>query len=151
MGLVQRFTNEEIKAEIAKRVALIDNAIIRRLSYLGEQCRNHAIDNRGYTDQTSNLKSSTGYLIVAHGEIVKSAFKKQDKANTGDLIGRTYAEQLATKYQSGYALVMVAGMTYASLVEARGRNVLGTTKQFCEQEMPQMIEQLKSNIKMMTR
>lgn len=77
-----------------------------------------------WEDQTGNLRSSIGYVIVRNGTIVKrSGFEKVDgpKRDTatedGSLIGANYAESLAKQYTKGFALIIVAGMDYASYVE----------------------------------
>jgi len=93
-----------------------------------------------YLDQTSNLRNSIGYVVVANGKIVVSNFDGDD----GD--GRKLANSLAKEIRNGYALIVVAGKNYASYVEAKGYNVISSAELFAEREMPKILERLRRNI-----
>jgi hypothetical protein len=54
---------------------------------------------------------------------------------------------LAGNYPKGYVLIVVAGMNYATYVEAKGYNVLSTAEHLAQVEFPRMIAELKSDIK----
>lgn len=75
-----------------------------------------------YTVQTGNLVSSVGYAIVHDGKIVETstfdavAGPKGD-GQEGSATGRAYVKELAMRYPTGYALILVAGMHYASYVQ----------------------------------
>lgn len=80
--------------------------------------------DESWIDQTGNLRSSIGYVIVRNGRIVKrGGFEKVDgpKRNEsnedGSTLGESYAKRLAMSYTKGFALIVVAGMEYASYVE----------------------------------
>lgn len=145
MGIVPKFTLDDFSKELKKKTDAIERAVYERLNYLGFTCVKNAIDNRGYTDQTAHLRSSTGYIVVMKGKIMKvGGF--EGEAEGGKTIGRTFAESLAGKNKDAYALYVVAGMNYASYVEATGRNVLTSAELLAEKMMPIMIQQLKNNI-----
>lgn len=139
--------NALIKAE-AERVEMLT---IRALSYLGEQCVIEAKNRTqevSWFDQSGNLRSSIGYVIVANGRIVQySDFNQVKQGFDGVKEGKELAEELARKYSSGYALIVVAGMNYAELVEAMDNKVvLASAELFARQEITNMMVKLKTQI-----
>lgn len=81
----------------------------------------------GFNDDTGNLRSSIGFIILYDGQIVHTDFEESprgtDKA-TGKIDGTKYAEKLGEDYKSGWAIITVAGMEYAGWVEALGYDVI---------------------------
>lgn len=149
MGIKANFNFKEIQKRFDEVLDRIDKATIATLKRLGEMCVQEARDNGNYTDQTGNLRSSTGYVIVVRGKIVESAFSTavKDLNGTGTSRGRAYAEDLAKNVNGGdYALIVVAGMSYAAAVESRSKNVLTSAEMYAKQKLPGMMEQLKKNI-----
>lgn len=143
MALVPRFTSEQIRKQMALEIAKIERVIIRNLLYLGEQCRNNAIENKGYMDRTANLKSSIGYIVVANGKVISREFETYAATATkGELTGEALARKIAEGYPTGFALIVVAGMNYAAHVESTGRNVLRSAEVFAEAELPRMLKTL---------
>ena len=118
-------------------------AVINMLAYVGEQVRNEAIENGSYKDQTGNLRSSVGYLIVEDGKIVvTSAFGRPNATPEGKKVGKAFAESLVSKFPKGIILIVVAGMNYAKYVSAKGYNVLDTSEIMAERLVPQMLRDL---------
>lgn len=118
---------DEVVSFIEKQSDRYVKAFIDDLNYVGLQVvkyvRNRSAEE-SWIDQTGNLRSSIGYVIVRNGVIVKrGGFEivngpKRDKAKeSGSQVGAIYADNLARHYTKGYALVIVAGMEYASYVE----------------------------------
>lgn len=139
--------NATFQAEVKRAEALI----IRALSYLGEQCVIEAKDRpqeSSWFDQSGNLRSSIGYVIVHNGKIIKySKFNQVKQGSEGVKTGRELAEALAKKYSSSYALIVIAGMNYAELVEAmENKVVLASAELFARQELPEMMRKLKIQI-----
>jgi len=125
----------------------IHEAIIQRLQFLGEKCLTEARTNKTYTDQTGNLTSSIGYVILYEGrQIFTNGFEGEGE---GSGKGRQLANDLFKNYGTGYALIVVAGMNYAAHVEARGYNVLASAEQLAEKELPKMLKALSRNIEKM--
>lgn len=156
MGITNKTTPAQANAMFVKAKQRIETAIFMRLSRIGEELLDYAKSipaDKGYTDRTGNLRSSTGYVIVMNGKIAKSDFKKVSGSEVskedGENIGLTYAESLANNYSKGYVLIMVAGMEYALAVESRGKDVLTTTEIKAKAEIPVHLEQLRQNIKNM--
>lgn len=139
--------NAAIKAE-AERVNML---AIRALSYLGELCIIEAKDRPqelSWFDQSGNLRSSIGYVIVHNGKIIKySTFNQVKQGTDGIKEGKELATEIAKQYVSGYALIVVAGMNYAELVEAMdNKNVLASAELFARKELPKMMMKLKTQI-----
>ena len=100
---------------------------------LGEEAKVKIRDRsakESWIDQTGNLRSSIGYAIYNHGFAdVISAFEIVRNGSDGASAGRDYIEQLAHEYANSYALVIIAGMNYASFVEAKdSKDVLASTE-----------------------
>lgn len=119
------------------------NAIINILMYVGESCITEARDNGSYMDQTGNLRSSIGYVVVNNGKIVGMKVGEQVKDGTeGKGKAESYMTRLASEHSTGICLIVVAGMNYAVYVEGRGKNVLSSAELLAERMVPQMLEQL---------
>lgn len=143
MPIKQTTTAEQIDAYIAQRVNAMQNAILYRMSYIGEQVLNAARSTNSYKDQTGNLRSSIGYVIVKDGSVVRaSSFEQVKNGSDGTSKGRSYAESLAARYKNGIALIVVAGMNYAAYVKKRGYDVIDSSELLAEQLVPQMLREL---------
>jgi hypothetical protein len=134
----------EIERYLEEQIAIREREIIRRMSHIGEQCANQAREAGTYTDQTGNLRSSTGYVIVVDGEIVvMSSFDSVKSTGVqGSVDGRAFATSLANGFPSGIVLIVVAGMRYAAAVSARGKDVLDSAELLAERLVPQMLQRL---------
>ena len=141
----------EINAAIQAEAKRVEKLTIRTLSYLGEQCVIEAKDRpqeSSWFDQSGNLRSSIGYVIVHNGKIIKySEFNQVKQGSEGIKEGKELAKELAKQYASGYALIVVAGMNYAELVEAMdNKNVLASAELLARSELPNMMAKLKTQI-----
>lgn len=141
----------EINALIKAEAERVEKLTIRAISYLGEQCVIEAKDrpqDASWFDHSGNLRSSIGYVIVANGRIVQySDFNQVKQGSEGVKEGKELAEELARKYSSSYALIVVAGMNYAELVEAMDNKVvLASAELFARQEISNMMIKLKTQI-----
>lgn len=135
---------------IEERAKRMIQAIIFRLKVIGEKCVNAArisdLKGKDYTDQTGNLRSSTGYVIVKDGQIVtESSFEVVKNGRQGSMDGRALAERLANDYQTGIVLIVVAGMNYSIYVADRGFDVLDSAEDLARTEIPRMLEKLGLN------
>jgi hypothetical protein len=129
-----------LQAEVARR----EGSILNALAQVGEQCVNQARSAGSYTDQTSNLRSSTGYVIAIDGRIVlMSAFDPvKPEGRKGSQDGKHFARSLVSGFPRGIVLIVVAGMRYASAVSARGKDVLDSAELLAEQLVPSMMRRL---------
>lgn len=136
-----RFTGKssEIEKRFREAQKEITGKVIRILRYCAESVINEARTNATYKDVTGNLRSSTGYVIIIDGNIVEENFTGEGEgANTGKSVAREIMAQ-----QPSIALVVVAGMKYASHVESKGRNVLTSAEQLANVLVPNLLRQLR--------
>lgn len=123
-----------IDKKIAKEINRAENEILKKLSFIGENAVNDARANGDYLDHTGNLRSSVGYTILKDGETVRtSSFDRvKQEASEAKRESTKLLDELRTKFNTGFVLIVVAGMDYAVTVEARGRNVLSSSKLLAE-------------------
>ncbi|WP_320980047.1 hypothetical protein [Bacteroides sp.] len=146
MPINQITPQSQIDGYIDERIERLKQAIIYNLCAIGEKVRNEALERGSYTDQTKNLRSSVGYVIVIDGQLYKvSEFGKPDGNNEGKEIGASYAQSLISKFPKGIVLIVVAGMKYAGYVSAKGYNVLDSSELLAEQLVPELLKQLGIN------
>ena len=143
MPIRQVTPTSEINAYIEKQMQTWRKLIVRNFIYVGEQVLNAARSTNSYKDQTGNLRSSIGYVIVKDGSVVRaSSFEQVKNGSDGTSKGRSYAESLAARYKNGIALIVVAGMNYAAYVKKRGYDVIDSSELLAEQLVPQMLREL---------
>lgn len=98
---------------------------IAEYSRIARQCvadaRNKSKNEGGFDDQTGNLRASMGYVIYYNGKLAKQDFEGVEK---GKKIGSELANKIGKEYVKGWVIVIVAGMEYASHVEALGYDVI---------------------------
>ncbi len=146
MALKANFTQEDVRKRFDAFLKAIDSRIIKRLQFLGEKCVTHAKSippDKGFKDQTGNLRSSIGYMVFRDGVAVHEGYEGTD---AGMRKGRDIATKVGSQNKSPYCLVVTAGMDYAVYVESRGRDVLTSAEILARKELPRMLEQLKVNI-----
>ena len=134
-----------------------EQAFIRTLKYVALRVVTTARRKGSYLDQTGNLRSSVGAVIVIDGKIrwstnfepAKSKSRSSPKGTSQTPAtkngGRRFASELAKKYSSGVALIVVAGMDYAVHVANRGRDVLDSATLEAKDLVPTMLAKLSSN------
>lgn len=126
MGITRLTTEQEITRAVAEALQRQDRATVRTMQYVGEAATNEARSRHTYTDQTGNLTSSMGYAVVADGKPVAAG--ASGGAAQGAQAGSDYLKSLVANYPRGFALVVAAGMEYASYVSARGYDVLDSAE-----------------------
>lgn len=120
----------------------IEKALIYQLEYLVAELQNHAKINAGYVDQTSNLKGSIGGVVLKNGKPI--TFKGFDSdGSEGASQGKDYIESLISQHTSGYVILIVAGMEYATYVENYNQlNVLKKSELKLQAEIPKILNKL---------
>ena len=116
IGLKQEFTMADIDRRAQAFARDRVKKIFEALSYVGIECVKFAKQHGSYTDQTGNLRASVGYAVIGDGAILKSQTLPGKSAGL--------IEQLATQFNRGMVLVVVAGMEYAAAVESKGYDVI---------------------------
>ena len=146
MAIKQLTPKEEIERYVDEQVSRLRQVLLRNLAYIGEQCLNAARQTDSYKDQTGNLRSSIGYVIVENGRIIKASnFAPSDKGtdkSKGQKEGKAYAKKLAALFPSGITLLIVAGMNYAAYVSAKGYDVLDSSELKADLLTENMLKQL---------
>lgn len=146
MPIKQLTPKEEIEGFLEEQVSRLRQAILRNLASVGEQCLNVARSTNSYKDQTGNLRSSIGYVIVENGRIIKASdFAPSDKGTDkrkGQKEGKEYAKKLAALFPSGLTLLIVAGMNYAAYVSAKGYDVLDSSELKADLLTEKLLKQL---------
>ena len=127
---------------------IVYEEILNALAYLGEQCVTRIRDRsaqESWIDHTGNLRSSIGYGVYAKGKkYMESTFESVLSGSTGSSTGRRYLESLSSQYANTYALVVVAGMSYADYVEAiDSKDVLASTELWAKSEVQKYLDMAK--------
>lgn len=111
----------------------IHEAVYRTMVNAVIAAKKNTYADKTYADRTNNLRSSIGFVIYKNGQLVSTYFAKDGHGSLGDgskgtQEGLDEANSEAQNYESsGYICVLVAGMHYASSVEAKGYDVLSSS------------------------
>lgn len=128
----------------------LQEQIIIQLQYLGQECVSR-IRGRGqsasWIDRTGNLRSSIGSAVYENGKKkLTTAFESVFGGQEGSEAGKRMIDALAKEYSQTYAMVVVAGMDYASYVEnMNGKDVLASTRLWAESVIGERIEDALHN------
>jgi len=124
---------------------IIERALIREMEIIVAKLENHAKQSAGYNDITANLKSSIGGVVLKDGRPISySGFEgSEDGANDG----KTFINSLISQVGSGYVILIVAGMEYATYVENyHNLNVLKKTELTLQSQMTAMFAKLRAKL-----
>lgn len=142
MPIVPTTPQEAIARRLEEKIQERRLQLSRHLSFLGEQCLNEARASGSYTDRTGNLRSSLGYVVLYNGSPVSPATIQPDS-----LGGKEAEEALqraqAEAPQTGFVLIVVAGMHYAPYVAALGYDVLESAESLARREVPALLDKLR--------
>lgn len=135
----------DLMADVPK---ILQEEIVNALAYLGEQCIIKIRDRSGeesWFDQIGNLRSSIGYAIYGYGrKVIESVFNVIKSGSQGAAEGKRMIDDLASRYAETFALVVVAGMDYADIVEAmETKDVLASTELWAKQEVQKYLDRAK--------
>lgn len=149
MDIKVRFDLSDLEQELKS----LDDKVINKLVQTGEAAIQKAVKSGQYVNRTGNLRSSIGYVLAYNGKVIREGgFKKvagfepnmqrakfttkegkdvdfwangpSGDGTLGSEEGRKLATELATSAKNGYTMVVVAGMGYASYVNAKGLDVM---------------------------
>ncbi len=120
-GLIPQFKIGAVLAHVDRFQNKKERDIFLALSFMGENSVNKARENRTYVDDTGNLRGSIGYAVLEGGIV-----KKSDITGASDGVTEAwdFLDELRKKYDTGFVLVIFAGMDYAAAVESRGYDVI---------------------------
>jgi len=142
---------DEIDAFLNANVKEVENQTVRILARLGEESVNEARDRtpeQSWIDQTGNLRSSIGYEIMSNGKsVLMSAFPAVKNGQEGSTTGKNAVRELSKRNGTGYSLIIVAGMKYAPLVEAReNKCVLASAELNARKKLPEYLSDIRRKI-----
>ncbi len=123
------FSNSDLDRWMDKFHENAEAALHEKLKETGEMFVKLARESGTYQDQTGNLRSSIGYVIVKNGTVLDKNFAQAGKG-TDPSKGAPAAEKLAARIalgMPGFVLIGVAGMNYSAAVEAKGFEVISNT------------------------
>ena len=66
--ITPQFTPADIERMLQQKIAKYEEKIVRILRIVGEKCINEAREHGSYQDQTGNLRSSIGYVVLQDGK-----------------------------------------------------------------------------------
>lgn len=145
---------EALKKKLMERKQAVDNVLSMALPELGEKAVTFSKDNKGYQDQTANLKNSISFAVFFDGKLINTVIGKipePDKVKGGQAQVQNALEEYASKpgvvAPKGYTIIVVAGMVYGKYVEDKGYNVLYLTKQFLRDGMKDIYDTILNEIK----
>lgn len=128
---------EALKQRLMEKKQAVENVLDLLLAQLGEEAVTFSKDNKGYQDQTANLKNSISFAVFKDGKLLNSSIgniPEPDKVKGGQAQVQKALEEYASKpgvvAPQGYTVIVVAGMVYGKYVEDKGYNVLYLTKHF---------------------
>lgn len=143
MLLDKDFSMKAIEESIEREIENRKKVIIRTLIYVGKEAVNKARSSHRYIDQTGNLTSSIGFMVLNEGVVVnQSLFPVVKSGSKGKKLGSDFIKSLISQNSQGIVLIVVAGMNYASYVEAMGLDVLLSAELYAEQKVPELLRQL---------
>ena len=144
-------TAAEIDSYQKSVVKKIEGLVVSAFCTLGDKCvevaRSRAAEDSWF-DDTGNLRSSIGYVVVRNGIIIKrSSFEVVKQGSEGAAEGKKLANKLARSCNKDFALIVVAGIHYAEYVEAMdNRVVLTSAEALVRRQLPIMIKQLEKQV-----
>lgn len=141
MGITCNITPDDLEAELNRQKGEIYKRILNAFITAGEdfvinargQMQDHAMGQ--YKDVTKNLRNSIQYFVFYNGELVKagdSEFSSTNMAIVRDQVKPT-----------GFQLIGIAGMNYASYVESKGYNVISYQADICLVDLAGYLENLE--------
>lgn len=141
VAIIPKFTRKQIKAMLGERRQRIHDAILLNLKRIGEIFVRNARNNNTYKDQTGNLRSSIGYVILYNGVQLFESFKSSG-GSEGVEKAKEVVEEVKQNFPSGFVLIGVAGMDYAAAVEASGYDVISASSIEAETNLKVAIQRI---------
>lgn len=141
--VTQTISQNEIDRFLMSEIERKEGVLVSTLSYVGETCVAHSRDNGKYLNQTGNLRSSIGYVVIRNGRVViNGGFEQVQNGSEGVTEGKKFRNDIISKNRRGIVLIMVAGMNYAAYVEAKNLDVLTSAELLAESLVPSLMNQL---------
>ncbi len=141
MKFTQLFSESDLDKWFDVLEEQAEAAIYEKLQEAGEYFVKLARESGSYQDQTGNLRSSIGYVIVKDGAVLISNFQQTANGTEGIATGKRIAATIASGVK-GLVLIGVAGMDYAICVEAKGYEVISSSALLTERYLNSSIKKI---------
>lgn len=144
MAVKSNFNAAASLKELMEEGEKIHELIIEAMKQAGEEFVKAARDQPGdhaagfYQDVTTNLRNSVQYMIFYNGELLKgsgSKFSAQNRIEVQELVSTT-----------GFQLIGIAGMNYASMVESKGYNVISIQADQCIVDLSEYVKDIQKYV-----
>lgn len=160
MGIKLKTPIRELMATIDDTISGYQKKALDDLVLIGNQCLQIVRSEQGYINQLGNLYGSTGFIVGDHGKeyrrggfeepnwsrflsgTVSPAYLALNKPGEGVVKGPSFAIQLLSEYNDSMVLIFVAGMEYATRVEAMGKNVITSGELWAEQNARRILNSM---------
>jgi hypothetical protein len=141
VGITCNFNASDFESELNRKKEELYRKILNAFIMAGEdfvinargQMQDHAMGQ--YKDQTTNLRNSIQYFVFYNGELVKAGDSEFSSANMALI-----RDQVKP---TGFQLIGIAGMNYASYVESKGYNVISYQADICLVDLAGYLENLE--------
>lgn len=146
MGITRKWSAGLFDNKKKLIIQIIDKKIFDTLTFVGESFVNQSRQSGSYLDQTGNLRSSIGYLILKDGVVKRSDFKAGDKGDVngkGVADAKAHAKEVSGQYSQGWVFIGVAGMQYAAAVESKGKEVITGSSLKAEEQLKRLLKSIK--------
>ncbi len=150
MGIKPRFSNADVRQMFAVKLQRIEQVILNRLILVGETFVRNARLNGSYLDQTGNLRSSIGYIVLKNGRTVHENYEEAQSGtdkSKGVQSAKQFISELKSNFTNGYTLIVVAGMDYAAAVESLGKDVLTSSGKQAEIDLRFALKEISRKVK----
>lgn len=133
MGIKMITPMSTILDTLKKGKKSVKDEVVEVFADAGEHAVRGARAPRGkqYKDRTSNLRSSTGYVLTVDGKpaIGGGYTPVKETGKPGAKAGKAHGKEMADKADTNsVSLFVTTGMSYAQYVDARGYDVLDTAE-----------------------
>jgi hypothetical protein len=140
VGITCNITPDELEAEFNRQKEVLYKQILNAFNTAGldfvknarEQGTDHSMGQ--YEDVTKALRNSIDYYVFYNGEMVSGGISEQASQNKALI-----SDQVKP---SGFQLIGIAGMNYASYVESKGYNVISYQADVCLVDLAGYLENL---------
>lgn len=126
-GMLPMFSMQAIRQQMEEQIQAFDKKSLEALQYEGNEFVTKARKTGNYDDQTGNLRSSIGYVILKDGKVIDQDFRLAGEGSdreTGRAEAMELVNGLSANFNKGLVLIGVAGMGYAAAVESLGYDVI---------------------------
>lgn len=133
MGIKMITPMSTILDTLKKGKKSVKDEVVKVFTRAGEEAVRGARAPRGkqYTDRTSNLRSSTGYVLTVDGKpVIGGGYTPvKETGKPGAKAGKVHGNNLAKGADANsVSLFVTTGMSYAQYLDARAYDILDTAE-----------------------